>query len=103
MYIIHINTYIIILLYYYIIISYIIYFILYILCVYNKIKRDIQFLNNSEKMKSILENTKLIVSRRQPKNMKKQLTQARFISEKFPNTVTKCGEKPLRDFWTTVF
>ena len=43
-------------------------------------------------MKSTLENTKLIVSRRQPKNLKKQLTQARFISEKIPNTVTKCGE-----------
>ena len=60
--------------------------------VINKIKRDIQFLNNSEKMKSILENMKLIVSHRQPKNLKKQLTQARFISEKIPNTVTKCGE-----------
>ena len=36
--------------------------------------------------------TKLIVSCRQPKNLKKRLTQARFISEKIPNTKTKCGE-----------
>ena len=60
--------------------------------VINKIKRNIQFLNNSEKMKSIIKNTKLIVCHRQPKSLKKQLTQVRFISEKIPNTVTKCSE-----------
>ena len=60
--------------------------------VINKIKRDVQFLHNSEKMKSILKNRKLIISRPQPKNLKRQLTEARFISEKIPNTVTKCGE-----------
>ena len=58
----------------------------------NRIKQNLQFLKNSEKIKPILENTKLIVSRRQPKNLKKQLTQARFVSERTYNTVTQCGE-----------
>ena len=58
----------------------------------NRIKQNLQFLKNSEKIKPILENTKLIVSRRQPKNLKKQLTQARFVSERTSNTVTQCGE-----------
>ena len=58
----------------------------------NRIKQNLQFVKNSEKIKPILENTKLIVSRRQPKNLKKQLTQARFVSERTYNTVTQCGE-----------
>ena len=59
-----------------------------------KIKQDIQFLKNSESMKAILDNNKFIVCYRQPKNLKKQLTQARFVSERTQDeiSVTQCGE-----------
>ena len=41
--------------------------------VINKIKCDIQFLNNSEKMKSVLENMKLIVTCQQPKKLEEMI------------------------------
>lgn len=44
-------------------------------------------------MKNILDKNKLIVSKRQPKNLKRYLTQARFDSENKEPSVTKCGEK----------
>ena len=56
------------------------------------IKQDIQFLNNSTRMKEILERTPLVISRRQPKNLKHQLTSAEFRSTKPIATINKCGE-----------
>lgn len=46
----------------------------------NKIRKDLEFLNNSQKMKAIMDKTTLIVSKRQPKNLKKYLTRAEFSS-----------------------
>ena len=43
-------------------------------------------------MKSILDNTNIIVSRRQPKNLKKLLTRAEFSSEPSIKNVSKCDE-----------
>lgn len=57
-----------------------------------KIKQDMIFLNNSSKMKSILDNTTLIVSRRQPKSLKQYLTHAQYNSEKPTKHVSKCNE-----------
>lgn len=58
----------------------------------NMIKQDITFLNNSGRMKSIMDKTDLIISRRQPKNLKRHLTQAKFVENENPVTVTKCNE-----------
>jgi hypothetical protein len=44
-------------------------------------------------MKRVLDKTKLIVSKRQPKNLKRYLTKAQFNSEGREHSVTKCGEK----------
>lgn len=56
------------------------------------IKENLKFLNNSTKMKSVLDQTKVIVSRRQPKNLKRHLMKAQFSSEKITPVVTKCEE-----------
>ena len=50
----------------------------------NRIKQNLQFLKNSEKIKPILENTKLIVSRRQPKNLKKHLNKPDLFPRELP-------------------
>ena len=58
-----------------------------------RLKQDLKFLNNSARMKSILDKKNLIVSRRQPKNLKQYLTNAKFtsvISEL--KTVNQCKE-----------
>ena len=47
------------------------------------------FLRHSKKMESTLKNTDLIVSRRQPKNLKQILTKAEFSANE---GVTKCNE-----------
>ena len=57
-----------------------------------KIKQDLKFLNNSSKMKSILDNANIIVSGRQPKSLKKLLTRAEFSSEPSIKNVSKCNE-----------
>ena len=43
-------------------------------------------------MKPTLDNTNIIVSRRQPKNLKKLLTRAEFSSEPSIKNVLKCDE-----------
>ena len=58
-----------------------------------KVRENLNFLNNSKKQKNIMDWTRLIISRRQPKNLKQYLTRAKFSSEE--NTtpaVTKCNE-----------
>ena len=60
--------------------------------VIGKIRESARFLNNYGSLKDILENTKLLVSRRQPKNLKRMLTKAQFSSEDETPTVKKCGE-----------
>ena len=61
--------------------------------VIGKIRENFKFLNNSEKMKGVLDKTKLIVSKRQPKNLKRYFTKAQFNSEDREHSVTKCEEK----------
>ena len=50
------------------------------------------FLRHSKKMESTLKNTDLIVSRRQPKNLKQILTKAEFSNSAIKREVTKCNE-----------
>lgn len=58
-----------------------------------RIKNNLKFLENSDKLKPILDATTLLVSRRQPKNLKKHLTQARFSNVEQQPSVQKCGEQ----------
>ena len=60
--------------------------------VIGKVKENLNFLNNSRKMKSIMNQTKLVISRRQPKNLKQHLTKAEFSSTQHTPMVTKCNE-----------
>ena len=64
----------------------------------NKVKENLNFLKSSTKlMKAIMDETKLIVSRRQRKNLKQHLTKARFSSTPSKaTTVTKCNEPRCR-------
>ena len=57
------------------------------------IKENLKFLENSKKLKPILDTTTLIISRRQPKNLKRHLTQAKFSNVEKEPTVEKCGEQ----------
>ena len=57
-----------------------------------KIKEDLKFLNNSHKMKRILDKANLIISRRQPKNLKQHLTKAHFSLEKPTTSISRCHE-----------
>ncbi len=57
------------------------------------IRGNMNILNGSEKMRNILSQNKFIISYRQPKNLKKQLTSAAFNSNKQQPEVTACGEK----------
>lgn len=57
-----------------------------------KIKQDLKFLDNSPKLKQLLDKTDLIVSRRQPKNLKQYLTRAEFNSNRTKPTITRCDE-----------
>jgi len=50
-------------------------------------------LDSSSKMKSVMKNTKLIKSRRQPPNLKRMLTTAEFSSTARSYAVRKCGDK----------
>ena len=59
----------------------------------DKVKENLNFLRSSRKMKAVMDETKLLVSRRQPKNLKQHLTKARFSSTPSKAaTVTKCNE-----------
>ena len=58
-----------------------------------RIKENLKFLETSEKMKPILDKTALIISRQQPKNLKKYLTQAKFSNIEQQPSITKCGEE----------
>ena len=56
------------------------------------VKEHLKFLSNSTDMKEILEDTDLIVSRRQPQNLQRMLTKAAF-SENTPKAqVGKCND-----------
>ena len=61
---------------------------------YTLIKQSLPMLNASPKMKKSLENTRIIPSKRQPPNLKKVLTRARFTkhprAEDQQNKVRKC-------------
>ena len=58
-----------------------------------KVKEYYNFLRSSRKMRAIMDETKLVVSRRQPKNLKQHLTKARFSSTSSKaTTVTKSNE-----------
>ena len=60
------------------------------------IKESISILNASPKLKNKIENTKIIPSKRQPQNLKRILTRAKFTSENRIDSkpkVTKCDDK----------
>ena len=60
--------------------------------IFPEIKKNLQHLENNATFKKILDNTELINSKRQPKNLKRMLTAAKF--NKNHNTgVKKCGDK----------
>ena len=59
----------------------------------SKVKENPNCLKSSTKMKAIMDEIELIVSRRQPKNLTQHLTKARFSSTPSKGTtVTKCNE-----------
>ena len=58
----------------------------------NMVRQSMNFLRHSKKMESTLKNTELIVSRRQPKNLKQILTKAEFSNSAIKRKVTKCNE-----------
>ena len=58
----------------------------------NMVRQSMNFLRHSKKMESTLKNTDLIVSRRQPKNLKQILTKAEFSNSAIKREVTKCNE-----------
>ena len=60
--------------------------------VINTVKEHLKFLSNSTEMKQLLNNTKLIVSRRQPQNLKRILTKAAFSENRPTPEVTRCSE-----------
>ena len=61
--------------------------------IFGIVKENLKFLENSQKLKSILDETKLVISRRQPKNLKQYLTHAKFTSvDKDVPMVKKCGQ-----------
>ena len=58
----------------------------------NMVRQSMNFLRHSKKMESTLKNADLIVSRRQPKNLKQILTNAEFSNSAIKREVTKCHE-----------
>ena len=58
----------------------------------NMVRQSMNFLRYSRKMESTLKNTDLIVSRRQPKNLKQILIKAEFSNSAIKREVTKCNE-----------
>ena len=58
----------------------------------NIVRQSMNFLRHSKKMESTLKNIDLIVSRRQPKNLKQILTKAEFSNSAIKRGVTKCNE-----------
>lgn len=60
--------------------------------VIGKVKETVKILNLSDELKDTMHKTKLIVTRRQPKNLKAILTQAEFSTSNATPTVTKCNE-----------
>lgn len=53
----------------------------------------LSILNSSNKMKSLMKDTKIIKSKRQPPNLKRMLTSAKFTTSENSCTVKKCGDK----------
>ena len=57
---------------------------------YNSVKQCFPILQQSENLRSIIEMKNIIYSRRQPPNLKKLLTRAKFSTNKEKTTVSKC-------------
>jgi hypothetical protein len=58
------------------------------------INRTLGILDTSERMKKVMKDTRIIKSRRQPPNLKKMLTTAKFSRNQMSaHKVTKCGNK----------
>ena len=60
--------------------------------VFNTIKSNLPLLHQSELMKQLVQEGNLIYSRRQPKNLKKHLTRARFESQQNEFSIKSCGD-----------
>ena len=58
---------------------------------FQEIMRNMDQLHNNERLKKLLENTKIIKSKRQPKNLKQILTKA-YTGKPHKNSVTKCNK-----------
>ena len=56
------------------------------------VKDSLKFLSNSPEMKNLLDDTKIIISRRQPQNLKRLLTKAEFSTSKPKPSVSRCNE-----------
>ena len=57
------------------------------------VKKNLKFQEKSNKMKTILAQTTVIISRRQPKNLKQQLTQVKFSNSKQEPSAVKNAVK----------
>lgn len=55
-------------------------------------KTNIPILHNSAKMKKLVKTEQILRSKRQPKNLKRLLTRARFTTEPTDNSVDRCGD-----------
>ncbi len=58
-----------------------------------QVKTALTILEGSDRMRPIMENTKIISSKRQPPNLKRILTSAKFSRTDNSFSVTKCGSK----------
>ena len=60
--------------------------------VFPRILNCLAILNESPRMKNIMDNAKIISSQRQPPNLKSILTQSNFSSQEKEKGISKCGD-----------
>ena len=59
--------------------------------IFEDLRRDIDILKRDNLMKNVLENYKIVKSKRQPTNLKRIFTKAKFEDDVTPAKVTRCN------------